>query len=51
MLTLVRHETGLNCDYVIKGKTENEVPRNGAEHVTPIVTIAYGTAIEKYVAL
>jgi predicted small metal-binding protein len=32
MLTLLCRETGLNCDYVIKGETEEEILKNGAEH-------------------
>jgi predicted small metal-binding protein len=32
MLRLLCRETGLNCDYVIKGETEEEILRNGAEH-------------------
>ena len=34
MLTLVCRETGLNCDYVIKGETEEDLLKNGAEHAT-----------------
>jgi predicted small metal-binding protein len=33
MLTLLCRETGLDCDYVIKGETEEEILKNGAEHV------------------
>ena len=32
MLTLVCREAGPDCDYVIKGETEEEILRNGAEH-------------------
>ncbi len=32
MLTLRCRETGLNCDYVIKGETEEEILKNGADH-------------------
>jgi predicted small metal-binding protein len=32
MLTLLCRETGLNCDYVIKGETGEEILKNGAEH-------------------
>jgi predicted small metal-binding protein len=32
MLTVLCRETGLDCDYVIKGKTEEEILKNGAEH-------------------
>ena len=34
MLTLACRETGLNCDYVIKGETEEYMLKNGAEHAT-----------------
>ena len=30
MLTLVCHETGLNCDYIIKGETDGD-KKNGAQ--------------------
>ena len=36
MLTLVCRETGLNCDYIIKGKTEEDLLKNGAEHATQV---------------
>ncbi len=36
MLTLVCRETGLDCDYVIKGETEEEILRNGAEHAIQV---------------
>jgi predicted small metal-binding protein len=36
MLTLVCRETGLDCDYIIKGETEEEILKNGAEHVTKV---------------
>lgn len=26
-------ETGLDCDYIIKGETREEILKNGAEHV------------------
>ena len=32
MLTLLCRETGLDCNYVIKGETEEEILKNGAEH-------------------
>ena len=32
MLTLRCRETGLDCDYVINGETEEEILKNGAEH-------------------
>jgi predicted small metal-binding protein len=36
MLTLVCRETGLNCDYVIKGETEEDLLKNGAKHATQV---------------
>ena len=36
MLTLRCRETGLNCDYVIKGETEEEILKNGADHAIKI---------------
>ncbi len=36
MLTLVCRETGLDCDYVIKGETEEEILRDGAEHAIQV---------------
>jgi predicted small metal-binding protein len=36
MLTLVCRETGLNCDYVIKGDTEEDILKNGAEHAIQV---------------
>ncbi len=33
MLTLRCSETGLNCDYIIRGETEEEILKNSAEHV------------------
>lgn len=36
MLTLVCRETGLDCGYVIKGETEEEILRNGAEHAIQV---------------
>ena len=36
MLTLVCRETGLNCEYVIKGETEEDLLKNGAEHATQV---------------
>ena len=32
MLTLLCRETGLDCDYVIQGETEEEILKNAAEH-------------------
>ena len=36
MLTLRCRETGLNCDYVINGETEEEILKNGAEHAMKV---------------
>ena len=36
MLTLVCCKTGLNRDYVIKGKIEEVLLKNGAEHATQV---------------
>jgi predicted small metal-binding protein len=36
MLTLLCRETGLDCDYIIKGETEEEFLKNGAEHVMKV---------------
>lgn len=36
MLTLRCREAGFNCDYIIKGETENEILKNGAKHVTEV---------------
>jgi predicted small metal-binding protein len=32
MFVLVCRETGLDCDYIIKGETKKEFLENGAEH-------------------
>jgi predicted small metal-binding protein len=32
MFVLVCRETGLDCDYIIKGETKEEFLKNGAEH-------------------
>jgi predicted small metal-binding protein len=32
MKTLSCREAGFECDYVVKGETEEEILRNGAEH-------------------
>ncbi|MFY9870893.1 MAG: DUF1059 domain-containing protein [Candidatus Nitrosopolaris sp.] len=29
-------EAGFDCDYVVKGETEEEVMKNGAEHVNKV---------------
>jgi predicted small metal-binding protein len=36
MLTLRCRETGLDCDYVINGETEEEILKNGAEHAMKV---------------
>jgi predicted small metal-binding protein len=36
MLTLVCRETGLDCDYIIKGETEEDILKNGAEHAIQV---------------
>jgi predicted small metal-binding protein len=36
MLALLCRETGLDCDYIIKGETEEEILKNGAEHVIQV---------------
>ena len=33
MFVMVCRETGLDCDFVIKGNTKEEFLRNGADHV------------------
>jgi predicted small metal-binding protein len=32
MYVLVCRETGLDCDFIIKGKTKEEFLKNGADH-------------------
>jgi predicted small metal-binding protein len=32
MKTIRCREAGFDCDYVVKGETEEEVMKNGAEH-------------------
>lgn len=36
MLTLRCREAGLDCDYVIKGETEEEILKNGADHAMKV---------------
>ena len=36
MLTLRCRETGLDCNYVIEGETEEEILINGAEHAMKV---------------
>jgi predicted small metal-binding protein len=32
MYVLVCHESGLDCDFIIKGETKEEFLKNGADH-------------------
>ncbi|HXX98524.1 MAG TPA: DUF1059 domain-containing protein [Candidatus Bathyarchaeia archaeon] len=32
MKTINCREAGFNCDYIVKGETEEEVMKNGVEH-------------------
>ncbi len=34
MKTLTCREAGFDCDYVVKGETEEDIFKNGAEHAT-----------------
>jgi len=34
--TLNCREAGFDCDYVVKGETDEEVLRNGGEHATKV---------------
>ena len=36
LLSLICRETGLDCDYVIEGETEDEILRKGADHAINI---------------
>jgi predicted small metal-binding protein len=36
MLTLRCREAGFDCDYIIKGESENEILKNGAKHVIEV---------------
>ena len=33
MKTINCREAGFDCDYIVRGETEEEVMKNGAEHV------------------
>ncbi|MFL6508759.1 MAG: DUF1059 domain-containing protein [Nitrososphaeraceae archaeon] len=33
MKTIICREAGFECDYVVKGQNEEEVMKNGADHV------------------
>jgi predicted small metal-binding protein len=39
MLTLRCRETGLDCDYIIHGETEEEILKNGAEHAMRVHSV------------
>jgi hypothetical protein len=39
MLTISYCEVGADCDYVSKGKTEEEVMKNGGEYAGRIIAI------------
>jgi predicted small metal-binding protein len=39
MLTLRCRETGLDCDYIINGETEEEILKNGAEHAMRVHSV------------
>ena len=34
MKTLLSRKAGFDCDYVVKGETEEEIFKSGAEHAT-----------------
>jgi predicted small metal-binding protein len=36
LFSLICRETGLDCDYVIEGKTEEEILNKGADHVIKV---------------
>jgi predicted small metal-binding protein len=36
MKSISCREAGFDCDYVVKGETEEEVMKNGAEHVQKV---------------
>jgi predicted small metal-binding protein len=36
LLTLICRETGLDCDYVIEGETEEEMLSKGADHAIKV---------------
>jgi predicted small metal-binding protein len=36
MLSLICRETGLDCDYVIEGETEEEILSKGADHAIKV---------------
>ena len=36
LLSLICRETGLDCDYVIEGETEDEILKKGADHAIKV---------------
>jgi predicted small metal-binding protein len=36
MKTITCREAGFDCDYIVKGETEDEVMERGAEHVMKV---------------
>jgi predicted small metal-binding protein len=36
MKTVICREAGFDCDHVVKGETEEEVMKNGAEHAVKV---------------
>jgi predicted small metal-binding protein len=36
MKTVICREAGFDCDHVVKGETEEEVIKNGAEHAMKV---------------
>ena len=36
LLRLICRETGLDCDFVIEGETEEEILRKGADHAIKV---------------
>jgi predicted small metal-binding protein len=36
MKTVICREAGFDCDHVVKGETEEEVMKNGAEHAMKV---------------
>ena len=41
MKTITCREAGFECDYVVKGETEEEVMKRGAEHAPKRVALIY----------
>ena len=38
MKTLSCREAGFECDYIVRGETEEEILKNGAEHARKNIT-------------